>query len=130
MMTKFYYGCLDIKRFNYAHFILLPKKEGANCVTGFRPISLLNIVYKIVTKILTIRLNFVLNNLADSSQSRFIEGRFILDGIAAIQEFMSTWKRQKKRGAVLLKLDFAKAYDMLDWNYIFDVLKQEALVIG
>lgn len=82
-------------------------------MTGFRSISLLNIVYKIVTKILTIRLNFVLNNLADSSQSGFIEGRFILDGIAAIQEFMSTWKRQKKRGGVLLKLDLLRL--MICW---------------
>lgn len=36
---------------------------------------------------------------------------------------MSAWKRQKRSGGILLKLDNAKAYDMLDWNFIFDSLK-------
>lgn len=48
MITEFY--CLDIKRFNYTHVILLPKKEGANCVTDFRPTSVLNVVCKSLLK--------------------------------------------------------------------------------
>lgn len=108
-MTVFYYGCLDIKTFNYAHVVMLPKEEGDNCVTDFRLISLLNVVYKIITKFLSERLNIVLNNLVNGSQSSFIKGRFILDGIASVQELMYVWKRQRRHGGALLKLDFAKA---------------------
>lgn len=63
--------------------LLLPKKVGANYVRDFRPISILNVVYKIITKILTIRLTSTLDSLIDSSQTGFIAGRYILDGVAA-----------------------------------------------
>lgn len=64
--------------------------------------------------------------LINKTQYGFISGRFILDGISAVQGLILAWIRQKKRkkkqcGAVL-KLDFAKVYDMLDWSFIFEIL--------
>lgn len=49
MMIEFSYGYLDINKFNYAHVVLSPKK-GANSISNFRPISLLNVIYKIIFK--------------------------------------------------------------------------------
>lgn len=82
-------------------------------MSGYRPISLFNVTYKIITKVLTLRLNPLLDKLIDTSQSGFIPGRFILDGIAIAQQLMFAWVRQRRTGA-LLKLDFAKPYDMLN----------------
>ena len=61
--------------------------------------------------------------LIDKSQSGFIKGRFILDEIAAAQELISNCYREKIGGGMLLKLDFVKAYGMLDWDILFEVLR-------
>lgn len=73
------------------------KIKAPNCVTDFRPISLLNVVYKIVIEIFTIRLNFVLNDLVDIARPGFIKERFILDGIVSIQEFVCLEEKKQKR---------------------------------
>lgn len=61
--------------------------------------------------------------MIDKAQTIFFLGRFIVDdGITAAQELMLAWVRQRKHGGALLKLDFAKAYDMLDWSFIIEML--------
>jgi len=45
-----------------------------------------------------------------------------MDGIAVAQELVSEWFRNKKGDGMLLKLDFARAYDVIDWNFIFEVV--------
>lgn len=55
----------------------------------------------------------MLKTLISKSPSGFSDGKFIFDGIAVAQELMSAWMRQRKHKGALLKLDFAKAYDML-----------------
>lgn len=68
VISEFYMEYLDVERFNYAHVVLIRKKEGASSVSNFRPISLLNVIYKIITKTLTQRLNSLLYNIIDKSQ--------------------------------------------------------------
>lgn len=85
MMTEFYNGQLDIQRINYVYVVLLSKKDGIGTVSDYRPISLLNVIYKIITKVFTLKLNPLLDKLIHVSQSGFIPGRFILDVIAAAQ---------------------------------------------
>ena len=62
---NFIWEKLDIARLNYAFAVLIPKKVGANKVQEYRPISLLNVIYKIITKVLTNRLNPKLAQLVD-----------------------------------------------------------------
>lgn len=114
LFDELYAGCLDCERLNYAFVVLIPKKSGANRVGEFRPISLLNVVYKILTKVLTNRLNTKLDLLVDKVQFGFMQGRFILDGVVIAQELISYHFRENIKKGLLLKLDFAKAYDMLD----------------
>lgn len=101
VMSAFYMGYLDIQRCNYAGVVLI-RKNRANAVIGFGPISLLNVIYKIITKTLTQRLNPVLCEITDKSQYGFIPGRFILDGVAVGQELMLAWERQGKEDGALL----------------------------
>ncbi|XP_020252248.1 uncharacterized protein LOC109829595 [Asparagus officinalis] len=123
LFEEFYEGTLEINRLNYAHIVLIPKKEDSSVINDYRPVSLLNVIYKVITKVLTNRLNTKLDLLIDPLQSGFIKNRYLLDGVAAAQEIINDCFQNKKRGGILLKLDFVKAYDMLDWDFIFDVLK-------
>jgi len=65
-------GNLDIARLNYAFVVLIPKVSGAKKVNEYRPISLLNVIYKIITEVLVTMLNLKLHMLIDEAQTGFI----------------------------------------------------------
>lgn len=78
MMDTLYDGNLNISRLNYGLITLIPKMKDANNIRQFRPICLLNVSYKIVTKTLTNRLTRVADKVIDETQTTFIPGRYIL----------------------------------------------------
>lgn len=112
---------LDITRINYGVLVLIPKIKGANQIKQFRPICLLNVIYKIITKVLTLRLNAIANKVVSETQTAFILGRFILDGVMIVHEALHESRRKRKYG-IIIKLDFEKAYDKMNWCFLRDVL--------
>ncbi|GKA67444.1 RNA-directed DNA polymerase, eukaryota [Tanacetum coccineum] len=72
-------------------------------------------------KILAIRLSSVISDLISDVQTAFLPNRQILDGPFIINELLS-WCRHKKQQAMVFKVDFAKAYDSVRWDYLDDVL--------
>nr|GEX77070.1 RNA-directed DNA polymerase, eukaryota [Tanacetum cinerariifolium] len=107
---------------NNASFIaLIPKVTDAKFVTDFRPISLIGCVYKVVTKILANRLATVITDLVSDTQSAFVSNRQILDGPFILNELIA-WCKRKKKQAMIFKVDFAKEYDSVRWDYLLDVL--------
>jgi len=103
--------------FNSTFITLLPKAEGANHPSKFRPISLCNVIYKIITKVIANRLKPIMNLLIAPEQSGFVEGRQILDGIILIHEVTHSLKHSTTPG-MLIKLDLSKAYDKLNWKFM------------
>jgi hypothetical protein len=90
MMDNLAKGQLELWRHNYGVIILIPKVKPAVNVKQFRPICLLNVIYKIITKALTIRLTSVIDKVISPYQTAFIPGRNILEGVVILQEiFMS-----------------------------------------
>lgn len=67
-------------------------------------------IYKIIAKLLAVRLKDVIGCLINESQTTFIGGRQILDGIFVANQTIE-WLKKKRKNVVLLKLDFQKAYD-------------------
>ncbi|XP_071680257.1 uncharacterized protein [Lolium perenne] len=115
---------IDLKRINYGIITLIPKGPEADKIQKFRPICLLQVLFKIFTKALTNRAVPVMNKIIHLSQIAFIKGRYITDGVALLQEVLRESKFRKQQG-VVLKIDFEKAYDKVNWNFLFDCCKQK-----
>ncbi|GKA50366.1 RNA-directed DNA polymerase, eukaryota [Tanacetum coccineum] len=107
---------------NASFIALIPKVHDAKIVKDFRPISLIESIYKIIAKILANRLCNVLPCLINEVQSDFVSNRNILDGPFMIDELLS-WCKHKRKSAMIFKVDFEKAFDSVKWEYILDTLK-------
>jgi hypothetical protein len=122
-ITSFYYNrCRDLNLLNKANIILILKKEGAEDIRDFRPISLIHAIAKIITKILALRLAPFMNDLISPCQSAFIKKRSIHDNFLYVRNW--TRKFHKSRTPTLLiKLDISKAFDSVRWDYLLSILE-------
>nr|GEZ00722.1 RNA-directed DNA polymerase, eukaryota [Tanacetum cinerariifolium] len=106
---------------NSSFVALTLKVADAKFVNDFRPISLIGSMYKLVTKILANRLALVIADIVSDTQSAFAANKQILDGPFILNEILHWCKRKKK--AMFFKVDFAKAYDSVRWDYLLDDLE-------
>ena len=81
-----------MRRLNYGIITLLPKIQDAEKIQQFRPICLLSCLYKWITKVLTIRLENLVNKLILKSKSAFMKGRNIMNGVLALHEILHETK--------------------------------------
>jgi len=109
------------KGINSTFIALIPKVDNPHRLNDFRPISLVGSLYKILAKVLANRLRSVIGLVISDSQSAFIKGRQILDGILVANEIVDEARKLRKE-LILFKVDFAKAYDTVDWGYLDEVM--------
>ena len=102
---------------------LIPKKNKDKCLLeNLRPISLLNIDYKILTKTIAKRMEKVLPNVINPNQTGYIKGRFIGENVRLIHDIMYHTKLTDKPGIAIF-LDFRKAFDTIEWCYLKKALQ-------
>ncbi|KAL9965225.1 hypothetical protein ACROYT_G028996 [Oculina patagonica] len=97
---------------------LIPKKnKNAEYLKNWRPVSLLNVDYKVATKTIALRMERILPSIIHPCQSGYVKGRFIGESIRLIADTMDFTKINDIPGIAVF-LDFEKAFDSIEWDFI------------
>ena len=117
MFVDFHNGILPLYSLNFGILTLLPKKDNAVQIQQYHRICLLNVSFKIFTKVAVNKLTQVTDKIIRPTQSAFMPGRYILEGVVILHETLHELHKKKMNG-VILKLDFEKAYDKVKWSFL------------
>lgn len=101
--------------------LIFKKKGNRNQIKNWRPISLSNTDYKILTRILSDRMMFLVGPKLHSEQSGFLKGRSIWDNIVKVQNVLED--QSPKNTGYLMLLDMEKAYDRVSWDYLYFAMR-------
>ena len=124
MFYQFQRGDLSLYKLNFGVITLIPKKENAVQIQQYRPICLLNVSFKIFTKVATNRITGIAHKVIKPTQTAFMPGRHILEGVVVLHETIHELHRKKMDG-VIFKIDFEKAYDKFKWPFLQQVMRMK-----
>ncbi|CAO2152766.1 unnamed protein product [Urochloa humidicola] len=120
-LHAFHQGTADLERANCSYMVLFPKKPDMSTVDAYRPICLRNCSIKIAAKILTSRLQQDITETVDLDQIGFLHGRSITENFVYAMELVQVCHKHRAP-AIVLKLDFAKAFDTVNWDGLMEIM--------
>ena len=125
MVQSFFASGLILKEMNHTFITLIPKTPNPSTVNNFRPISLCNISYKIISKTLANRLKILLPKLITPWQAASVPSRNIQDNSIIAHEIFHTLhqKHTGTSGMAALNLDLEKAFDKVEWPFLLSIFK-------
>lgn len=129
-ITHFFSTGYILKEWNYSHICLIPKTERPEEASQFRPISLCNVIYKIISKVITNRLKPILNSIVTPFQNAFVPGWLMADNCLIAHDMVNLikqWTKGKHHFAAL-QIDMFKAYNKVDWNFLEWILNQMGIL--
>lgn len=107
---------------NKGNIKFIPKAGYPEVITNWRPITLLNVRYKIISKATALKLRPILPLVIRLEQIGFFKGRYILDNVITVWEGMK-WAQNSIQEALFIRINFEKSYDRIEWNFILAMLK-------
>ena len=117
LFCEFHNGELPLFSLNFGVITLLPKHLNAIQIQLYRPICLLNVSFKFFTKVALNRLSGVVQQVIRPTQTTFMPGRNIMEGVVVFHEIVHELHRKKISG-VVLKIDFEKTYDKVKLTFL------------
>ena len=103
---------------------MIPKAgKSSDDIKGWRPITLLNIDFKIISSAVSARLQNVVGNLIDHCQTVYIKGRFIGENTRLVYDVINHLSAREGTG-IIMSVDFEAAFDSLSWDFVGKVLSQ------
>ncbi len=102
---------------------LIDKGKDRMFLENWRPISLLNVDYKIASKVLALRLHDKIPKLVDLNQTGFVKGRYMNDTVRTLHDVIEYCRITQKEG-LLMMIDFQKAFDSLEWDFLYKTLEK------
>ena len=129
LVSSLLQGSVSPCSLNATHIVLIPKVPNPESASHFRPISLCNYSYKILSKVLANRLKVFLPNIISPSQNAFVAGRQIQDNIGVAHEMFHFLKGRKAKGKfeMGIKLDMQKAYDRVEWDFLDAIMEKNGI---
>jgi hypothetical protein len=124
LFKEFHNGTLPLFSLNFGIIVLLPKRADAKQIQQYRPICLLNVSFKIFTKVGTNRITSVAHKVIRPTQMAFLPGRNIMEGVVILHETIHELHKKNMDG-VIFKIDFEKAYDKVKWQFLQQTLRMK-----
>lgn len=122
----------NLKDLNHTFIALIPKIKDPNRMVDYRPISLCNVVYKLISKSLANQLKKIIDDIISPNQLAFILKRLISDNV--LVDFECIHKINNKtyggEGALMLKLNMNKAYDRVEWTFLEKMMVSMGFSVG
>ena len=116
-------GSLSVSQRQAVITLIEKKDKDRQYLNNWRPISLLNVDYKLLTKLLANRIKPILASIISPNQTGYVNNRSILDSVRTIQDIIHYLDINKVPG-ILLMIDFQKAFDSIEWSFIIKAMKQ------
>ena len=123
-IQDFFHSGRLLKQVNHSIISLIPKSKNVSSPSDFRPISCCNVIYKVLAKILAGRLAQALQGIISPMQNAFLGGRYMSDNINLVQELLRQYGRKRSSPRCLIKVDFKKAFDSVQWGFLECLLRQ------
>ena len=124
LFNAFHNRQLELFKLNFWEIILLLEIKDTEMNQKYMSICLLNVNFKIFTKVVTIRLNSVTDHVIRPTQTTYMKGWYILDGVVTLRDTFHKLHHKKIDG-VIFKVDFEKAYDKVKWLFLQQVLRMK-----
>ncbi len=105
------------ENFRCAKIRLIPKKGDTNLLKNWRPISLLNCFYKLISRVVAMRLGKVMDKITRVGQKGFSSTKYCQEVLIGMVDSIISVNKQKKNG-VVLSLDIKKAFDSTSHSYL------------